>query len=82
MGKEFDALVVDVSAPHGNPVFDVFDSDHVEVCECHSSYIIIYYNYMKRATDFIIIYTIFFRILSQSFFTLVSYFDILSFIHV
>ena len=31
MGKEFDALIIDTAAPHGDPVLDVFDDDTEEV---------------------------------------------------
>lgn len=31
VGKEFDALIIDTKAPQDDPVFDVFDSDTVEV---------------------------------------------------
>jgi guanine deaminase len=32
VGKEFDALIIDTAAPHGAPVFDIFDGDTVEDC--------------------------------------------------
>ncbi len=31
VGKEFDALLVDTSAPQPHPVFDVFEKDTMEV---------------------------------------------------
>ena len=31
VGKEFDALIIDTKAPLGDPVFDTFDSDTIEV---------------------------------------------------
>ena len=31
VGKEFDALIIDTKAPLGDPVFDIFDSDTIEV---------------------------------------------------
>ena len=34
VGKEFDALVIDTKAPHGDPVFDVFDTDSMDVSNC------------------------------------------------
>ena len=34
MGKEFDALIIDTNAPQGDPVFDVFDGDTIEVSMC------------------------------------------------
>lgn len=36
VGKEFDALLVDTSAPKEDPVFDVFDKDSMEVRVCQS----------------------------------------------
>ena len=36
VGKEFDALIIDTAAPHGAPVFDIFDGDTVEVRALHS----------------------------------------------
>lgn len=32
VGKEFDALIIDTAAPHGDPVLDVFDDDTEEDC--------------------------------------------------
>ena len=35
MGKEFDALLIDVMAPSPQtPVFDIFKQDVFEVCKC------------------------------------------------
>ena len=36
VGKDFDALLIDTSAPQGHPVFDVFDKDTVEVASMHA----------------------------------------------
>ena len=31
-GKEFDALIIGTAAPHGDPVFHIYDTDTIEVC--------------------------------------------------
>ena len=56
VGKEFDALLVDVKAPKCHPVFDIFDQDSFDVRQnkrlctvhdhCHSDYLFILYLYV------------------------------------